>query len=89
MKALPNAAGEIKSMRTHAAYLRQGVGEKILKHIMKIARTRGYDRLYLETGSGGPFEAAVQLYCKNGFVSCNAFGSYTASEFNQFMCLDL
>ena len=89
LKALSNNAGEIKSMRTHAGHLRHGVGKTILMHIIKAAGKRGYDTLYLETGSGEVFEPALALYRKNGFVGCGAFGGYTATEFNQFLCLDL
>ena len=53
------------------------------------ARARSYRRLSLETGSGEAFEAALALYRRRGFVSGGAFGGYVASDFNQFMHLEL
>lgn len=80
---------ELKSMRTTAAHLRKGVAAHILAHLLDVARTRGYTRLSLETGSGPAFEPALALYRKAGFANGEAFGDYTASEFNQFLHLDL
>ena len=89
LKALGGGAGEIKSMRTHPDHLRKGVGAAILEQIIAEARTRGYRRLSLETGSGEAFEAALAMYRRRGFVTGGAFGDYVASAFNQFMHLDL
>lgn len=85
MKELDCGAGEIKSMRTRPALLRKGVGQAVLDEILRTARSRGYKRLYLETGTGESFTAAHALYLRNGFVWCGAFGDYTATEFNVFM----
>jgi putative acetyltransferase len=81
--------GEIKSMRTADAHLGKGVGAQILKHIISIARTRGYRRLSLETGSGPAFEPALTLYSTRGFTYGEAFGGYEATSFNQFLHLEL
>lgn len=89
LKALDDRTGEIKSMRTVAEHLRQGVGAAILDHLIAVARTRGYRRISLETGSGDAFEPALALYRKRGFVNGEAFAGYTASAFNQFLHLDL
>jgi putative acetyltransferase len=85
LKELDTTSGEVKSMRTRPAYLRQGVGQAILEEIIRTARTRGYTRLYLETGTGSGFEAAHALYQRNGFTWCDAFGDYAATSFNVFM----
>ena len=53
LKALDADRGEIKSMRTAEAFLRQGVAAHMLDHIIAIARERGLERLSLETGSSG------------------------------------
>lgn len=82
-------SAEIKSMRTHPAFLRRGVGAAILDHIIATARTRGLARLSLETGSGPSFDAALTLYRRRGFVDGGAFADYTKSPFNQFLHLDL
>jgi putative acetyltransferase len=52
LKMLDARHGEIKSMRTHDAFLRQGVAARMLAHVVGEARSRGLDRLSLETGSG-------------------------------------
>lgn len=85
LKALGPDAGEVKSMRTRAAFLRQGVGQAVLDAIVRAAQARGYASLLLETGTGEPFEAAHELYLRNGFQWCGAFGDYEASPFNVFM----
>lgn len=85
LKALGADAGEIKSMRTRASFLGQGVGQAVLDEIVRTAQARGYRRLYLETGTGPAFAAAHGLYLKNGFARCAAFGDYTATTFNVFM----
>lgn len=89
LRDLDTVAGEIKSMRTDAAHLRKGVAAALLEHILDVARQRGYRRLSLETGSGGPFEPALALYQKYGFVIGDVFGDYRPSPFNQFLHLDL
>jgi putative acetyltransferase len=89
LKALGPGAGEIKSMRTADAHLREGVAATILEHILAEARRRGYVRVSLETGSGAAFEPAVELYRKYGFREGEAFDGYTKSAFNRFLHLDL
>ena len=85
LKELDSLSGEVKSMRTRAAFLRQGVGQAILDEIVRTARQRGYTHLFLETGTGPAFAAAHKLYLRNGFGWSGAFGEYTATEFNVFM----
>jgi putative acetyltransferase len=85
LKELDVSTGEVKSMRTRPAYLRQGVGQAMLDEIVRTARARGYTHLYLETGTGQAFKAAHALYLRNEFTRCGAFGDYTATIFNVFM----
>lgn len=89
LKQLDATSGEIKSMRTAARHLRRGAAARLLDHLLEVARTRGYSRLCLETGSGPAFEPALALYRKYGFVPGPPFGDYAASEFNQFLYLEL
>lgn len=81
--------GEIKSMRTAPAALGRGVGRALLDHILDVARSRGYQRLSLETGRGEPFAAAVHLYERAGFTECGPFADYEPSEFSRFFTLSL
>jgi putative acetyltransferase len=85
LKQIDPASGEIKSMRTRRAFLRKGVGQAVLDEIIRTAIDRGYETLYLETGTGPAFEAAHALYLRNGFTWCGPFGTYAATQFNVFM----
>ncbi len=89
LKELEATHGEIKSMRTHDAYLRQGVGSLMLKHIIAVATERGYQRLSLETGSGSAFEPASKMYERFGFTECPPFGNYVEDPFSRFFTLGL
>jgi putative acetyltransferase len=89
LQELDAATGEVKSMRTRAAYLRRGVGQALLDRIVATARARGYRRLLLETGTGPAFEPAHSLYLRNGFRWSGPFGGYAATDFNVFMALEL
>ena len=77
--------GELKSMRVAPSFLRQGLGEAILRHLLNVARARGYTRVSLETGRGEAFEPAIGLYRKHGFVDCPAFSDYVLDGFSQCM----
>jgi putative acetyltransferase len=89
LKELDATSGELKSMRTDPRHLRRGVATRMLEHLLALARSRGYRRVSLETGTGEAFEPALALYRRHGFVNGPAFGDYRASEFNQFLHLDL
>lgn len=90
LKALGGGtAGEVKSMRTHPDFLRQGAATVMLGFIVGEARARGYRTLSLETGQGGPYEAALALYRRHGFENGGPFADYQASPHNQFLHLDL
>lgn len=84
LKELDPQHGEIKSMRTVPAALGRGVGRALLHHIIAEARSRGYRRLSLETGSTEPFAAALRLYESEGFVPCASFGCYRETPFTRF-----
>ncbi|MBB6367850.1 putative acetyltransferase [Xanthomonas sacchari] len=87
---VPDAGGgELKSMRTHPAFLRQGAAAALLDHLIALARAEGLQRLSLETGSGAAFEPALALYRRRGFRNGPAFGDYVPSAFNQFLHLEL
>ena len=89
LKDLGDGAGELKSMRTHPAFVRRGVASALLEHIIEAARLRRMRRLSLETGSGAYFEPALCLYRRRGFVDGEVFANYTRSAFNQFLHLTL
>lgn len=85
LKMLGDGHGEIKSMRTAESFLRQGVAARMLDHIIAEARTRGLERLSLETGSGAAFEPAIALYRRYGFADCEPFADYRLDPFSRLM----
>jgi putative acetyltransferase len=89
LKELGDQLGELKSMRTHPDFLRRGVGNALLEHVIGVARRRGMVRLSLETGSGPYFEPALRLYRRRGFIDGDEFADYRRSDFNQFLHLAL
>lgn len=89
LKQIDSRSGEIKSMRTANAHRRRGVAAKILEHIVREAEQRGYDRLYLETGSFPEFAPARALYEKYGFAFCEPFADYTDDPCSVFMVKEL
>jgi putative acetyltransferase len=89
LKELDRKHGEVKSMRTPNALRRRGAGRAILTHIIKVARSRAYERLSLETGSMEAFKPAQQLYESFGFTYCEPFGEYVEDPNSVFMSLRL
>ena len=89
LKELDAKHGEIKSMRTPNAHRRTDTGRAILVHIVAVARSRGYERLSLETGAMEAFRPARSLYESAGFAYCGPFGDYAEDPNSAFMTLRL
>ncbi len=89
LKRLDASRGEVKSMRTHPEFLRQGIAAALLETIIAHARAVGLEVLSLETGTGPSFEPALALYRQRGFTNGAAFGDYTLTDFNQCLHLPL
>jgi putative acetyltransferase len=89
LKALTPTHGEVKSMRTPAAQRGRGAARAVLAHIVAEARSRGYERLSLETGSHPAFEPAQALYRSFGFTTCGPFADYADDPNSVFMTLGL
>lgn len=89
IKQLDPVHGELKSMRVAPEWLGRGVGEAMLRHLLAVARGRGYTRVSLETGRGPAFEPALGLYRKYGFENCKAFADYVVDDFSQCLTLAL
>lgn len=89
LKQLNSIEGEVKSMRTATDFLRKGCAKQLLDEIIAGAVSRGYQRLYLETGTSDGFNPARQLYFRSGFVQCEAFSGYKADPASVFMCKSL
>jgi putative acetyltransferase len=89
LKQLTPMHGEVKSMRTPQALRRRGAARAVLTHIIAEARSRGYRRLSLETGSMDAFKPAHMLYERFGFSFCGPFADYKADPNSIFMSLEL
>jgi putative acetyltransferase len=89
LKELGPLHGEIKSMRTPQALRRRGAARALLTHIIEVAKSRGYKRLSLETGSIDAFIPAQKLYESFGFTYCGPFGGYQDDPNSVFMFLNL
>jgi putative acetyltransferase len=89
LKQLDPGHAEIKSMHTAEAARGQGIGRRLVDHLLAVARERGYDRVSLETGAGPAFAAARELYARAGFTPCPPFGEYTPSPNSTCMTLEL
>jgi len=89
LKALSADHGEIKSMRTSRTQRGRGIASLMLSHIIDAAKTRGYRRLSIETGSMDFFKPAHALYAKHGFEPCPPFAGYREDPNSVFMTLEL
>jgi len=89
IRQLDPGHGELKSMHTAQAARGRGVGRAVLSHLLDVARSRGYRRVSLETGTMAEFAPARALYESVGFIACGPFAGYQPSEDNCFMTLPL
>ena len=89
LKDLGGGHGELKSMKTADRFLRRGVAQSLLTHILDSAQKRGFQKVSLETGTQLPFHAAHQLYLRNGFRVCDPFADYTQSDISTCMTKEL
>ena len=89
LRRLDAGHAEVKSMHTAEAARGQGIGRRMIEHMIAAARETGYRRLSLETGSMAEFAPARALYASVGFEECGPFGDYRASPNSTYMTLYL
>jgi len=89
LKMLGDDTAEVKSMRTHPDFLRQGAAAALLEHVIATAQARGVRRLSLETGRGPAFEPALAMYRRRGFADGGPFSDYVPNDFSQYLHLAL
>ena len=89
LAAIDDLHEELKSMRTEPRVRGRGVASRLIVHAIDDARSRGVERVSIETGSMAFFEPARALYAKAGFVPCAPFGSYVDDPLSTFMTLEL
>jgi putative acetyltransferase len=79
LKLLDAHHAELKSMHTAEAARGRGIGRAMVDHLIGVARTRGVQRVSIETGTAPPFAPARALYAGAGFEPCEPFGDYFLS----------
>ncbi len=89
LKRLDTRHAELKSMRTAAHRTREGIAGRLLDFVLEEARSAGYERVSLETGSYAFFHPAHALYRTHGFVDCEPFGSYRPDPLSTFLTREL
>lgn len=80
---------ELKSMRTSPEHRGRGIASQLLDHVISDARSRGIERISLETGSMEFFAPARTFYRKAGFAEVAPFGTYVPDPNSVFMTLTL
>ena len=76
LKLLEKEHGEFKSIRVADKYRKNGMGEKIISHLIDQAKQIGIKKLSTETGAGEFFAPARKLFDKCGFKPCLPFAHY-------------
>jgi putative acetyltransferase len=89
IKELDPGQAELKSMHTAAEARGRGVGRALLDHLLSVARSRGYHRVSLETGTTPGFTAARAMYEAAGFLPAGPFADYVRTGDNTFYALAL
>jgi putative acetyltransferase len=89
LKELDADHAELKSVYISARFLRKGVATKLIEHIPAAAKTRGYGRVSLETGTEDYFEPARRFYAACGFSICEPFAHYVEDSGSIFMTKEL
>jgi putative acetyltransferase len=89
LKRLDAHHAEVKSMHTVEAARGDGIGRRMIEHLIAVARAAGYERLSLETGSMAAFAPARALYASVGFEPSRPFADYRESVNSTYMTLHL
>jgi putative acetyltransferase len=87
LKRLDDDHAELKSMHVVEAARGAGVGRAMVEHLIGVARSGGFSRVSLETGSMTDYAPARALYAQAGFTSCGPFADYRLSPHSTFMTL--
>tara|TARA_Y100000590_G_C15685001_1_gene1001245 strand:- start:189 stop:650 length:462 start_codon:yes stop_codon:yes gene_type:complete len=89
LKFLENNHGEFKSIRISDKFRNKGLGEKIIKHLIKEAKKLDINKISVETGSGNFFKPARKLFKKCGFKICGPFAHYKVDPNSCYFTLDI
>ena len=80
-------AAEIKRMYVRSAHRRTGLGRVLLRAAEERARSLGYSRVLLETGTRQP--EAIALYTADGYLPLSGFGHYDGYPGSRAFAKDL
>ena len=76
LKFLDKDHGEFKSIRITDKLRKNGLGIKIIDHLINEAKELNIKKISVETGSGDFFLPARKLFKKCGFERCEPFAHY-------------
>lgn len=81
LRRVDEQVGEVKRMYVRPSRRGQGVGRAVLAAVEARARTLGYERLILETGTRQP--EAIGLYVDAGYAPIGNYGAYRDSPLSR------
>ena len=76
LKFLEKNHGEFKSIRVADEFRKNGIGERIINHLIEEAKKLKITKLSIETGAGEFFAPARKLFKNFGFKKCKPFAHY-------------
>ena len=81
--------GEFKSIRIVDKFRKNGLGVKIINHLINEAKRLDIKKISVETGTGDFFSPARKLFKKCGFKSCKPFAHYKEDPNSCYYTLNL
>ena len=89
LKFLEKNHGEFKSIRVADEYIKMGIGERIINHLIEEAKKLKISKLSIETGAGDFFLPARNLFSKFGIKTCPPFAHYKDDPNSCYYTLNL
>ena len=89
LKFLEKNHGEFKSIRVADEFRKNGIGERIINHLIEEAKKLKITKLSIETGAGEFFAPARKLFNKFGFKNSEPFPHYKIDPNSCYFTLDL
>ena len=89
LKFLDENHGEFKSIRIVDKLRKNGLGIKIIDHLINEAKKLDIKKISVETGSGNFFSPARKLFVKCGFKPCEPFAHYKEDLNSCYFSLNL
>ena len=89
LKFLEKNHGEFKSIRVADEFRKNGIGERIINHLIEEAKKLKITKISIETGAGIFFEPARKLFLRCGFKKCEPFAHYKHDPNSCYYSLEL